>query len=273
MTVTAPADTSSPETAILSDIRGPGMATAGTLAYEIDHLVTGWHWHRLHQVEYALEGVAEVTTPIGRYLVPPQQAIWIPAGVRHTVTFRQVRSVSVFFEPSFVPPEVCDRSRVLGVAPVLREMLVYGQRWPIDRQEEDPAADVFFAALAGVVLDHLDREQPLYLPSTADPLIAAVIEHTERHLATVTTTDIRDALGVTERTLRRRFPEATGMSWRTFVRQARLLRAMAMLAQPRPTVLEIAATVGFESPSAFGRAYREWTGMSPAAYRHQVLHR
>ncbi|NUS43789.1 MAG: hypothetical protein HOQ24_08900, partial [Mycobacteriaceae bacterium] len=39
-------------------IRAEASVPAGTLAYDTAGLVTGWHHHDLHQLEYALEGVA-----------------------------------------------------------------------------------------------------------------------------------------------------------------------------------------------------------------------
>jgi AraC-like DNA-binding protein len=45
---------------------------------------------------------------------------------------------------------------------------------------------------------------------------------------------------------------------------------MTLLAERGPTVLEVARLVGFESPSAFTRAFRQATGESPTAYRHRV---
>ena len=75
---------------------------AGTFAYDGHDLVTGWHTHDLHQVEYALLGFVEVETAAAHYLLPPQQAAWIPAGLPHQSTLKRVRSVSVFFEPAMV---------------------------------------------------------------------------------------------------------------------------------------------------------------------------
>jgi AraC-like DNA-binding protein/mannose-6-phosphate isomerase-like protein (cupin superfamily) len=246
---------------------------AGTLAYDAEYLVTGWHHHDLHQIEYALEGVAQVETAAGRYLVPPQQAIWIPAGLEHNTTLRGVRSASVFFDPSMFPDDVRDRARVLAAAPLLREMIVYALRWPIARTGTDDKADIYFPALALVVLDSLDQEQPLWLPTSADPLVAAIISYTEEHLATVTADDVRHALNISERTLRRRFREATGTTWRVFVVHARLIRAMATLAQPGSTVLDVAMSVGFDSPSAFSRAFRTFTGYTPVEYRRHARKR
>ena len=256
----------------LAAVRTEASVRAGTLTYDAEYLVTGWHHHDLHQVEYALEGVAEVETRAGRYLVPPQQAIWVPAGLEHNTTLRGVRSASVFFDPS-VLPGVYDWARVLAAAPLLREMIVYALRWPVTRTTADDTADTFFAALALVVEDCLDQEQPLWLPTSTDPLVAAIISYTEEHLATVAVVDIGNALSISERTLRRRFRNATGMTWRDFVVRAKLIRAMSTLAEPGSNVLDVAMSVGFGSLSAFTRAFRTFTGSTPADYRRDAQRR
>jgi AraC-like DNA-binding protein len=162
-----------------------------------------------------------------------------------------------------------DRARVLAAAPVVREMIVYGARWPISRPASDPVADAFFAALAGLVPEWLEREAPLRLPTTTDPIAAAAIEFTREHLPGVRESDVCRAVGVSSRTLRRRFPAATGMTWSAYVVQCRLLRAMTLLAEPGPTVLDVATAVGFESVSAFTRAFRRVTGETPTGYRRR----
>src|SRR4051794_13463372 len=68
------------------DMRGGSPVRAGTFAYDGGDIVTGWHCHDLHQIEYAFEGVAEVETDGAHYLLPPQQVVWIPAGLTHRTT-------------------------------------------------------------------------------------------------------------------------------------------------------------------------------------------
>ena len=72
---------------------------AGTFTYDNADLETGWHSHDLHQIEYALEGIAEVETADTRYLLPPHQAMWLPAGCEHRTTLRGVHSIAVFSTP------------------------------------------------------------------------------------------------------------------------------------------------------------------------------
>jgi len=243
---------------------------AGTYSLELgDEVMTGWHSHEYHQLEYAVEGVAEVETDTARYLLPPRQAVWIPAGVEHSSTLTHVKAVSVFFDPEMVP-NAGDRVRILAAAPVLREMIRYARRWPISRSAPDPVADAFFAALALLVDEWLDDETPLSLPTTTDPLVAAAIEYIDQHLADATLRDVCSAIGASERSLRRAFVNATGMSWRQYLQESRLLKAMALLAEGDHSTLTIAMSVGFESASAFTRAFHRYAGETPKSYRRRT---
>lgn len=253
----------------LVDMRGGTRVRAGTFPYDGPDAVTGWHSHDLHQIEYAFQGVVEVETGTAHHLLPPQQAVWIPAGLTHRTTLIRVRTVSVFFEPDMVPA-VDGRARILAAEPVIREMILYGVRWPIGRATSDATADAFFEALARIAFEWLDNETPLSLPTTTDTDVAAVMAYTQAHLDRAAVADAARAVGWSERTLRRRFREITGMSWRSYLLQSRLLRAMALLAEPGPSVLEVATTVGFDSVSAFSRAFARYGGETPSAYRTRV---
>jgi AraC-like DNA-binding protein len=278
MTVPARAASNVTEPARLGyrDVRSGSTAPAGTYPFEIaERSVTGWHHHDLHQLQYALAGIAEVETADARYLLPPQQAAWIPAGTEHCTTLTSARSLAVFFDPGFFAahePMAGDRVRILAVEPVIREMVFYARRWPIARQPGDPAADAFFAVLAHVIADSLGHEAPLSLPTSSDPLVAAAMRVTLAGLAEVTLADVCASVAVSERTLRRAFEAQVGLTWRQYLLQARLLRAMALLSQPGgPTVLAVATEVGFASLSGFTRAFRRLTGEAPLAYRQRVL--
>jgi AraC-like DNA-binding protein len=243
---------------------------AGTYSLELgDEVMTGWHSHEFHQLEYALEGVAEVETATARYLLPPRQALWIPAGVEHSSTLTHVKAVSVFFHPAMDLP-AGDRVRILAVEPVLREMIQYARRWPLSRITPDPVADAFFDALALLLAEWLDYETPLCLPTTRDPLVAAAIAYTDEHLADATLRDVCNAVGTSERSLRRAFVNATGITWRQYLQESRLLKAMALLAEGDQSTLTIAMSVGFESTSAFTRAFHRYAGETPKSYRRRT---
>jgi len=43
------------------------------------------HMHREAQLVYAAKGTMQVTTPKGRWLVPPDRAVWVPALLEHAI--------------------------------------------------------------------------------------------------------------------------------------------------------------------------------------------
>ena len=95
VTVFASSDRGLAEPANVIELRRGGRALAGSYLYEGHKLVTGWHSHDLHQIEYAIGGVVEVETAAAHYLLPPQQAAWIPVGLEHQATMNpDVRSVA-----------------------------------------------------------------------------------------------------------------------------------------------------------------------------------
>lgn len=274
MTVSALSDRGLTQSANLSrpviELRRGGRAPAGSYLYEGDGLITGWHSHEVHQIEYALHGVVEVETDVAHYLLPPQQAAWIPAGLQHQAVMNpDVKTVAVMFDAQMIA-DPGDRARIIAVSPLIREMMIYGLRWPVDRAHGDDTSDTFFRTLANLVADALDHEAPLSLPTTDHPIVAAALAYTKEHLASVTAEDVSRAVAVSERTLRRMFTEAIGISWRTYLLHARMLRAMALLAGPDQSVQATATAVGFENLSSFTRCFSQFCGETPSAYRYRA---
>ncbi|MGB8407084.1 MAG: helix-turn-helix transcriptional regulator [Mycobacterium sp.] len=279
MTVSALSDRDLPKSAKLVDrpvieLRRGGRALAGSYLYEGEGLITGWHSHEVHQIEYALHGLVEVETDAAHYLLPPQQAAWIPAGLQHQAVMNpDVKTVAVMFDPTLIPDRG-DRARIIAVSPLIREMMIYALRWPIDRgrgsAEDERVSDGFFRTLAHLVVEALDHEAPLSLPTSEHPIVTAAMAYTKEHLISATAEDVSRAVSVSERTLRRLFQDHIGLSWRTYLLNARMLRAMALLAEPGQSVQATATAVGFESLSAFTRCFTQFNGESPSGYRRRV---
>lgn len=252
------------------DLRRGGHAPSGSYLYEGEGLITGWHFHDVHQIEYALHGVVEVETATAHYLLPPQQAAWLPAGLTHQAVMNpDVQTVAVMFDTQLIP-DAGDRARIIAVSPLVREMMVYALRWSIERPRGDQISDTFFRTLADLVVEALDHEAPLSLPTSDHPIVAAALAYTKQHLDTVTCDQVSRAVSVSERTLRRLFSDTLGLSWRSYLLHARMLRAMALLAGPDQSVQETATAVGFDSISSFTRAFAQFCGETPSAYRKRV---
>ena len=78
------------------------------------------------------------------------------------------------------------------------------------------------------------------------------------------------ALALSERSLRRRLSEE-GWSYSAILQESQLLLAQQLLGDPTLSIQQIGHDVGFTSTTAFHRAFKRWTGESPAAFRNTKL--
>ena len=216
------------------------------------------HAHDLAQIVFAKRGVMRVQTGAGAWVVPPQRALWMPAGLVHwirCVTAVAMRTVYLdAADDRFLPAGPA----VLAVSPLLREVML--------RLVEGGSGDR--PALLTVLTGELAMlpAVPLHLPEPSDPRLRRVCAALAADPGSTATLrqHARDA-GASVRTLLRLFPAETGMGFRVWQRQLRLLVALERLADGQP-VTTVALDLGYASPSAFIAAFREMLGTTPARY-------
>src|SRR5690606_38900763 len=81
--------------------------------------------------------------------------------------------------------------------------------------------------------------------------------------------DVAEHLQVSSGHLARTFKQVAGQSLFSYFRQLRLEQAKLRLLDTQQTVTGIAAECGFSSTTLFCRNFKEYTGMSPLAYRNE----
>ncbi len=250
------------------DVRGIDTSALEAFAYlDSDRNIRyDWHAHERHQLMYAFSGTLRLEAENGIYLLPPQRAAWIPAGVRHRTTLHNVLSGSVFFAPSLVTAEHA-AVRIISVAPLVRELVRYALRWPPGRDPDDILAESFFKTLGLLCVEWIKEEMPFRLPAAKSRQISGAMEFTLAHLENATLEGAADTAALSPRQFRRRFLAESGIVWRQFHHQARMLRAMELLVLPQAAVTDVAYTVGFNSLSAFAKSFSRFTGQSPKEFR------
>ena len=222
------------------------------------------HAHPTAQLLHAASGLMRVTTAAGRWQVPTQRAVWIPAGIEHVVDMEGLVSMrSLYFPPERVPglPGPC---AVLKVRPFLRALIDEAVTGSF-RAAGDPR----WAWISALVLEELATAavEPLFVPMPRDgqllAVCAALLEDpgSDRPLE-----QWADRAGTSPRTLARRFHGEVGMGFRAWREQARLAEAVSRLNAGAPVGL-VAADLGYRSPSAFIAMFRRNLGCSPGAYR------
>lgn len=221
------------------------------------------HRHRRAQLVYAAEGVMTVTTEQGMWVVPPQRAVWVPALVEHSIRMTgQLLMCSLFITPDAVPglPSVCC---VVAVPLLLRALILHAVTLPRLYAPDSPDERLMM-----VILDQIQRlpVAPLYLPRPHDPRLQPIVEGLLQDPAdTHTLTDWARTVGTSTRTLARLFLADTGMTFRHWGQQARLLEALRRLANREP-VTTVALDLGYDSPSAFIAMFKRALGTTPGRY-------
>lgn len=225
------------------------------------HFVDPRHRHPRAQLLYAAAGVMSVATDRMSFVIPPQRAMWMPAGIYHEVTCRSAVSVrTLYVDANDDLPREC---RVIEVSELLRALIMEAMALP---REYD--ADGRAGRIVGLLLDSIaaPTSAKLCAPMPRDPRLQRVCTML---IQDPTRSDSLDDWAaeacMSRRTFTRGFREETGMSLAEWRQHVRLLEALARLACGQP-VTTIAFDVGYESPSAFTAAFQRAFGVPPSRY-------
>lgn len=230
-----------------------GLATDYPAGFRIEP-----HAHDAHQIVHAASGVLRVQSEGAVWVTPPGRAIWMPAGRVHAISCRTPVSMRTVYlrDPAGALERPCE---VWSVSGLMREIVI--------RLASDPAPAGREHLLALLLLEIRAVDAlPLSLPEPRDPRLRRIAEALAADPADPRS--LRDwarDLGFSERTLIRRFQSETGVSFRQWRRQARMLAALELLGAGA-SVTSAALDVGYSSVSAFIAAFREAFGRPPGGY-------
>jgi len=226
----------------------------------------GLHVHPAAQLLFASAGMMQVTTPRGRWLVPPQRAVWLPPGIEHAVdmlTDVEMRSLYIAPRRLAAHPDAARLAHefVVAVGALLREAVL--------ALFTEAAVARRIAILAELVLIELAEAEDAttFMPMPCDPRARRVAElvladpRGSRGLD-----DIAAAAGVSPRTVTRIFPVETNLTFKEWRQRARIMAAMEAFGGGERLVKRVSVRLGFSSLAAFGHAFRQVTGMTPSAF-------
>lgn len=224
------------------------------------------HSHERAQLIYAPAGTMRVVTGQAMWVVPPQRALWMPAGTVHGIEMLDQVTMRTLYLRDDAAAAMSHACRVLQVSPLLRELIVRATELPLHYDEGGPAAHVIALLLAEL---HGSQALKLHLPMPRSRRLATLCralldEPGDRR----TLKEWAHAVHASERTVARLFQSETGLSFAAWRQQARVLEAMARLGSGAP-VTQVALDLGYDSISAFSAMFRRAAGTSPSAYRQR----
>ncbi|WP_312843553.1 AraC family transcriptional regulator [Diaphorobacter nitroreducens] len=236
------------------------------------------HSHPWAQVAISTTGVLRLTVPRGTYIVPPSRALWIPPGVEHAVTMVEdadLRTLYFYQPPGRCGPAVARaqeepwrQCRVLEVSELLRAVV---REMPTDPDDGAPPPPELLHRerhLSALILDELRRASSVRLgvdlprDKRLRHLCEAVLADPTRH---DTLADWARDTGASPRTVARLFRQELGSTFTQWRQQVILARAVALAAGRKP-INQIAAELGYNSPSAFSAMVRRAVGLAPGRF-------
>lgn len=257
---------------ILPDADDPDEVPRAVVGLSIELALTGEtepHRHRKAQLLYVIGGVITVEAATGIWTVPPQCAIWIPAGVTHRARAAGQISIGSLYIDPVLADSFRDECGIVFIQPLLRELILRFVREP----QFYPEGETREARLVSVMLDELQAApvEPLHLPMPRDRRLRRLAETLFADPALRFTIEEWGArVGASNRTLSRLFQRETGMSFGRWKQQLHVGLGLQRLAMGE-SVTNIAIDLGYESTSAFIAMFRRMLGTTPARYFSEAM--
>lgn len=143
-----------------------------------------------------------------------------------------------------------------------------------------PGAETVINHLASILLAQVLRayganqecSDRCWLRALTDPAIGPALDLIHRHPDRLWTVErLAEQVGVSRTKFFTQFHELVGEPPGKYLTRWRMQRASQILRQKHMTLNEVAVRVGYESEASFSKAFKQWMGQSPGAYRKQVL--
>lgn len=256
-----------PETDVKSLMDQVVAARQEVVTIGVEMVTAGWelqlHSHAKAQLLLTLTGVATCEAEGGIWLVPPQSALFIPAGVMHQVAVAgKIEGYAVFISPT-VSRSLPAHCNTLSVSPLLRELIARSASFSIDYEEGGTESRV-----ADLLMDEISIASVggLHLPMPADSRLRTLFESLMTNPADRGTIAFwAKQVGMSERTLARVIAAETGMSFGRWRQQLNVILALQWMASGI-TLQQIADNLGYENSGSFVTMFRKAVGTSPARY-------
>jgi len=225
------------------------------------------HMHREAQLVYAAKGTMQVTTPKGRWLVPPDRAVWVPALSEHAIdVLADIEMRTLYFDLAWLRREKRSTSLaqefVVRVSPLLHQAIL-----AMFDEHNTPDRTALLVKLAMLEL-HRAEDSATFVPLPHEPRCRRAADIV---LSDPTASHEIEALarevGTSARTLSRLFSSETQLSFKSWCQRARIAAAIEKLStDANVSVKQLASDLGYASVPAFSHAFRQVTGKTPSEF-------
>ena len=219
------------------------------------------HEHERDQLLYAISGIMRLRTEREAWIVPPEGAVYIPAGTGHSVSMHGNVDMRTLYIDTIAPPKRPRALSVVAVSNLLRELILALSKEPV---VYDPNSR------GGLIAQMIEleigraRELSLHVPLPKDSRLQRLCaEHLADPSDRRTLDDWSEIAGASTRTLARLFERDMGMSFNRWRQRIRFHNALEALSCGEP-ISRVAQQHGYRSASAFSAAFGKVMGTPPS---------
>ncbi|MFI8221642.1 AraC family transcriptional regulator [Pseudomonas sp. NPDC085632] len=228
------------------------------------------HTHDQTQLLFATQGLMEVTTPVGRWLVPPQRAVWLPASVPHSILMlTEVEMRTLYIETTWIQTHSqapnLQNEFVVSVGPLLRGLVLTLFNRVAHPQRVELAAKLVLYELSEA------SDSTTFIPMPSDARARKIADLAIRDPQGLRSfEDLAYEAGVSQRTAARLFSAQTQLTFKKWRQRARIMAAINALSRDGVRIKQIGLQLGFSSTASFTASFHEVMGVTPGQFLDQL---
>jgi AraC-like DNA-binding protein len=204
-----------------------------------------------------------IETNEGVFVIPPEQALWLPPNIEHQHFCRTAVSYrSLHIDPTW-SDILGNCVKPLTVDPLLKALILEVSNWGKDYTETAQTN-----RLLRVLLDRLAQapSNELFIPKINDKRLLPIVESLNHDPSNkLTIEEWAEIVGASSRTLNRLFNKSYGMGFSRWKQKIRILKSLEMI-NSNMNLSDIAFSLGYESTSSFITGFKKQLGCSPKRY-------
>ncbi|MDM1045334.1 AraC family transcriptional regulator [Myroides sp. 1354] len=226
-----------------------------------------FHHHHKAQLVFVESGYQYLHTTNNQFLLPQHHAAWIPSNLPHKTTSasESVSLRTLYFNTDGMPP-FYDDLYLFSVPAVLREMIMYTEKWSLN-MEYRQSEQTFLLAILEELPSFIQESIPLItpVPKSANLLAVTAYIHNAYHQL-IAIEDLAAKGFVSVRTLERQFKKETGISLAKYIQMVRIIKSLELLSEGNLNISEIAFRVGYSSAQSYSNVFTKLLGKRPSEY-------
>lgn len=219
------------------------------------------HQHDEAQLLYANHGVMLVKTQGKLRIIAPFQALWIPAGVPHSIRFLTDTCMRSLYFPSEATKfrQLKAKVRLVAMPSLLRELIA-----AIFEGDNDKATVNLMSQLVLRLVDQ-GEDLAVTIPFTDDESLEKVLtEIISKRQWNLSLTEASAKLKMTPKTFSRHFKRCVAMTYRNWIVRAKLLTALDLLSGGH-TIKQTAFILDYADSASFIAAFKALFGVTPGS--------